>query len=292
MTTSSTRTRPVQVSSMWALSRLEGRRLVTHPAVLTGLAFAVASMVNNRLAESHIPTGFEGVRLMPLFLAVGTFIGANLGALRDRRHGTVELYEAEPLSARQRTAAHLMSVLWAVAVGVALVVAVLISLAVSDGLLVGFIDGARYRAPTVVEMALGPIVVGLFGVLGIMMARWVPSVVVPLLAVVAALPYLVVEAWTVAEGPSGWYTPLWSATRESELWVDFGDSGGYSPVIDFAVAALAWHLLFLIGLIVIASVVALARHGWTRRLFLAGAVGVGVAVLGAVMQVAAATPWL
>jgi uncharacterized membrane protein len=119
-------------------------------------------------------------------------------------------------------------------------------------------------------MALGPIVVGLFGVVGIMVARWVPSVVVPVLAVVAALPYLTFESWTLVSGTGG---------------------SGYSPVVDFAVAALAWHLLFLAGLIAIASVVALAKHGWTRRLLVAGALGIVVSAVGAVMQIAAATPW-
>jgi hypothetical protein len=236
--------------------------------------------------------GFEGLRMIAVPLAVGTFIAANLGALRNRRHGTAELYEAEPLSARHRTAAHLLSVLWAVAVAVLMVGVVLVTLAVSDGFQVGFITGIRHRTPTIVELALGPIVVGLFGVVGIMMARWMPSVVVPLLAVVAAFPYLVIEAWTLVEGPSGWYTPLWSATRSADAWFEVGGGNGYSPVHDFAVAALAWHLVFLIGVIAVVSVVALAKHGWTRRLFLAVGVGVGVAALGAVMQIAAATPWL
>jgi hypothetical protein len=265
---------------------------VRHPAVLAGLAFGGVFLAVNRLAESDVPSGFEAIRFLPFFLAIGTFIAANLCALRNRRHGTEELYDAEPLSARRRTAAHLLSVLWVVAVAVGWVGIVFLSLVVSDGVVVGFIDGVRHRAPTVAELALGPIVVGLFGVVGIMVARWIPSVIVPLLAVVAALPYLMVEAWTVAEGPSGWYVPLWSAARHGGSWIEVGSGSGYSPVIDFAVAALTWHLLYLIGLIVIASVLALARHGWTRRLGVAAAVGVGTAVFGAVMQITAATPWL
>jgi hypothetical protein len=291
MTTVSTRTRSNVVSATWALSRLEGRRLVRHPAVLVGLAFGAALLINNRLAESNVPTGFEGLRMLAIPLAVGTFIAANLGALRNRRHGTAELYEAEPLSARHRTAAHLLSVLWAVAVAVLVAGLTLVTLSVSGGLDVGFVDGIRHRTPTIVEVALGPTVVGLFGVVGILMARWIPSVFIPLLAVVAAFPYLLIEAWTLAEGPSGWYTPLWSAAVEGGSWFEVGGGNGYSPIHDFAVAALAWHLVFLIGLIAIGSVIALAKHGWTRRLFLAGGVGVGVAALGAVMQIAAATPW-
>jgi hypothetical protein len=276
---------------MWALAQVEGRRLVKHPAVLTGAAFGLVFLTVTILLESDVPQGFEAFRFLPLFLAVGTFIAANLGALRNRRHGTVELYDAEPLSARRRTAAHLLSVLWVIAAAVGWAGVILISLVVTDGLVVGFTDGVRHRVPTVVELALGPIVVGLFGVVGIMVARWIPSVVVPLLAVVAAFPYLVVEAWTVAEGPSGWYIPLWSAARDGAGWIEVGGGNGYSPVLYFAIVALAWHLLYLIGLIVIASVLALAKHGWTRRLGAAAAVGVGTAALGAVMQVAASTPW-
>ena len=291
MTTSSTLTRSAEMTPTWALARVEGRRLVKHPAVLAAAAFGLVFLAIVVLAESEVPSGFEAFRFLPLFLAVGTFIAANLGALRNRRHGTVELYDAEPLSARRRTAAHLLSVLWIVAVAVGWAGVILVSLVVSDGLVVGFTDGVRHRVPTVIELALGPIVVGLFGVVGIMVARWIPSVVVPLLAVVAAFPYLVVEAWTVAEGPSGWYIPLWSAARHGR-WIDVGGGNGYSTVVDFAIVALAWHLLYLIGLIAIASVLALARQGWTRRLGVAAVVGLGIAALGAVMQVAAATPWL
>jgi hypothetical protein len=252
-----------------------------------------ALLINNRLTESNVPTGFVGLYFFPTFLAMGTFIAANLGAQRNRRHGTEELYEAEPLSSRQRTAAHLLSVLWAVGVAVAVVGVTLVSLAVSGGFDVGFVDGIRHRTPTIVEMAIGPIVVGLFGVVGIMFARWIPSVVVPLLALLLAFPYLIVEAWSLLEGPTGWFTPLWDGVRQApDRWIDKGGGNGYSPIIDFAIAALAWHNLYLIGLIIIASVVALAKHGWTRRLVLAGAVGVGVAVLGAVMGIAAAPPWL
>lgn len=289
--TASASTRSVQVPSTWALARVEGRRLVTHPAVLAGVAFGLLFLIINRVAESDLPVGFELLRIAPLFLAVGTFIGANLNALRGRRHGTGELYEAEPLPARQRTAAHLISVLWAVAFAAVLGAIILFTLAVSDGLQVRFVDDIRTRTPTLVELALGPLVVGLFGVVGVLLARWVPSVVVPLLALVAALPYLMVESWTVAEGPSGWFTPLWSSARQLD-WVQATDGDGYSIVADFAVAALAWHLLFLIGLIVVASVLALARHGWTRQLTVGAVIGVGAAVLGAVMQVVAATPWL
>lgn len=293
MMATTTRPRRGTMPSIWALSRIEGRRLVTHPAVLAGLAIAALFLTINRVAESDVPTAFEFLRMDALFLSVGTFIAANLGALRNRRHGTAELYEAEPLSARQRTAAHLLSVLWAIALAAVMAVVIFVVLAVSGGFDVGFVDGVRHRIPTIVELALGPIVVGLFGVVGIAMARWIPSVVVPMLAVVATLPYLMVEAWTLVEGPSGWYTPLWSNARHvSGRWIDVSSGSGYSPIVDFAVVALAWHLVFLIGLIAVASVVALAKHGWTRRLFVAGAVGVGVAVLGAVMQIAAATPWL
>jgi hypothetical protein len=293
MTTAPARTRPGTMSPVWALSRVEGRRLVIHPAFLVGVGFGVLLLIVNRVAESDIPIGFEMFRIIPIVVAVGTFIAANLGALRNRRHGTVELYQAEPLSARRRTAAHLLSVLWAVAATAVLAGVIFVTLAVSGGLDVGYADGIRHRTPTLIEMALGPIAVGLFGVVGIMVARWIPSVVVPMLAVVVALPYLTFESWTVAEGPTGWYAPMWSAAIERDFSYEVSGTGGsgYSPVADFAVAALAWHLVFLAGLIAIASVIALARHGWTRRLFAAGALGIGVSVVGAVMQIAAATPW-
>lgn len=292
MTAVATEARPKSTSAIWALSRVEGRRLVTHPAVLAGLGISLLFLFVNRVIEPDAPVGFEALRFDLLFLAVGTFIAANLGALRNRRHGTVELFEAEPLSARQRTVAHLLSVLWAVALAVALVVVVFVALAVSDGFAVGYTDGVRNRIPTVVEMALGPVAVGLFGAVGIMVARWVPSVVVPMFAVVATLPYMLFEGWTIVEGPSGWYTPLWSAARATDAWwFEIGSEQGYSPVVGFAVAALAWHLLYLIGLIVIASAVALGKHGWTRRVLVGGAVGVSAVVLGAVMQIAASTPW-
>lgn len=290
MTAVSTVTRPKPMSSVWALSRVEGRRLVTHPAVLAGVAFSLLLLIVVGVIESGSPGGFDLVRILPLSVAVGTFIAANLGALRNRRHGIGDLYEAEPVTARQRTFAHLLSVIWAVAATGALVAVAVVTLVAVDGGQVAFNDGLRPRIPTLVEMALGPITVGLFGVVGIMVARWVPSVAVALMAAVAALPYMQFESWSVVEGPDGWYTPLWSAAREVD-WVQSTPGNGYPVIAGFAVVALAWHLLYLIGLIVIASALALAKYGWTRRILLAGAVGVGAVVLGAVMQVAAATPW-
>jgi hypothetical protein len=290
MTAVSTVTRPKPMSAAWALSRVEGRRLVTHPAVLASIAFSLVLLTFVGVLESDFPGGYDLVRILPLNVAVGTFIAANLGALRNRRHGTGDLYEAEPVTARQRTFAHLLSVIWAVAATGALVVVTVIVLVPADGLQVAFNDGIRHRIPTLVEMALGPIVVGLFGVVGVMAARWVPSVAVTVMAAAAALPYLMFESWGVVDGPEGWYTPLWSAAREFD-WVQATAGSGYPIILSFALVALAWHLLYLIGLIVIASAVALAKHGWTRRNVLAGAVGVSAVVLGAVMQVAAATPW-
>ena len=286
--TASTGTRSVHTASIWALARVEGRQLVRHPAVLAGVAFGLLVLIVNRV-ESDLPDGYDLLRMVPVFLAVGTFIGANLNALRTRRHGTGELYEAARLPARQRTAGHILSVLWAVALAAVLGAIVLVTLALSNGLQVSFVDDVRTRVPNLVEFALGPLVVGLFGVVGVLLARWVPSVVVPLMAIVGALPYVMAEAWMVA-GPGGWYAPLWSNAR-IVYWVWLGN-GGYPIVRDFAVAALAWHLLFLAGLIVVASVLALARKGWTRRLTIGAVAGIGAAVLGATMQVAASTPWL
>lgn len=288
--TTTTRTRSVQGASTWALASVEGRRLVTHPAFLAGVALAVVSLIVNRVEGSDLPIGYDEVRFGAFFLAIGTLIAVNLNALRSRRHGADELYDAEPVPARLRTSAHLLSVLWAMAATVVLVIATFVTLAASDGFQVPFVDGIRVRTPTLAELALGPLVVGLFGVVGVLLARWLPSVAVALLALVAAVPYLFFEAWTPLAGPRGWFTPLWNAAQEVG-GVSAAGGSWYPIVADFAVAALAWHELYLIGLIVVVSVLAIARHGWTRSLTVGAVLGSGAIVLGAVMQVAAATPW-
>src|SRR5205823_10089989 len=67
-----------------------------------------------------------GLALCPLAGAV--FLAAHLGATRSFRHGTDELYEGTVTTPAQRTAGHLLSVLWTTGLSVLLVVAGLLYL--------------------------------------------------------------------------------------------------------------------------------------------------------------------
>ncbi len=58
-----------------------------------------------------IPRDDIGISYTLLPLAAATLLTANWAALRNRRHGTEELYESLPTPTVQRTAAHLLSVI-------------------------------------------------------------------------------------------------------------------------------------------------------------------------------------
>src|SRR5439155_10227587 len=163
-------------SSVFVLAGVEGRRLVRRPLFLVA---ATASLVPIVLVTRTSAAVLQrdgiliGIFLSPV--AGATFLLTNLAATRSRRHGTDELLETTPTTASGRSLAHLLSVGWAVGASVLLV-----------AVQVWYLMTRRPTGtPDVLELAVGPAMVAITGVLGVAIARWWPSVVAAPLSFVA-----------------------------------------------------------------------------------------------------------
>ena len=152
-------------ATVLALARLEGRRLLRHPFLLAGAALPVASSVLAILfLEEAGADGYAWSLLVPFApFAAAVLVAVNLAALRAGRDDTEDLYESCPAPARGRTAAHLVSLAWAVAATAPLV---------AIGVLVFMSKGGP--PPSVLMAVFAPAIVALCGALGLALARWLP----------------------------------------------------------------------------------------------------------------------
>lgn len=267
-----------------ALGRAEGWRLLRHPAHLAGLAMSAAFLLvlHETVGDTRdVPmVVWAGIGLYPL--AAGTFLATFTATIRSRRHGTDELYATQPASDAARTAGHLVAVAWAVVAGVVLLAVAAVRHQLWDGVLVHTPDGLTPTVPTWVELAAGPLVVLLLGVLAVAVGRWAPSLLAMPIAAVVLLVHLVTGSWGIG-GTARWFLPL--VTHEvSTEWVQVTPSSGYGIVEGWQRSELAWHEGYLLALTAVFVAVALLRHGRTRgRLLLLG-LGAGGAVVAGLLQ--------
>ncbi len=152
-------------ATVLALARLEGRRLLRHPFILVAAALPVALFVLSILfLDEADADGYAWSLLVPFMpFAAAVLVAVNLAALRAGRDDTEDLYESCPAPARGRTAAHLVSLAWAVA-ATALLVAI--------GVLVFMSKGGP--PPSVLQVVFAPAIVALCGAVGLALARWMP----------------------------------------------------------------------------------------------------------------------
>lgn len=268
-----------------ALGRVEGRRLLRHPAYLAGVLlsavflFLVSEQVGTTQDVPYIV--WTSVGLYPV--AAGTFLASFTATLRSRRHGTDELYDTAPQGAPTRVAGHLVAVLWGVAGGILLLAAAAIRHQLWAGVPVHFEDGVAMAIPSLLELAQGPAYILLLGGLAVALARWVPSLLALPLVVVALLVQFVTGSWGVG-GTARWFLPM--VTHERAVgWVQVTPSSGYAVVEGFDVTSLSWHVAYLVGLSVVVAAVALHRSGRRSGLLLAmAATGVVVSLAAALLQ--------
>ena len=244
-----------------AIMRVEGRRLIRHPAVITGVILSLLWL--RMYLRSWVPVLHrDDIGTAPaLFpLAAMTLVAANLAALRSRNDSTDELYTGVPVSRQSRTVAHILSVAWPAALAAALV----------GGWLVWttfVLDGVGRPSPA--ELATGPLLVLNAGFLGVALARWVPVRQAAFLAVVG-----LAAAQIVMAGPSGTTRLLapWTPPAGDDLFL-MGDLPR-----EIMVRRPGVHLAYLAALGCLVAVVALIRQG--RRGWSVAAVGTTLALVG------------
>lgn len=264
-----------------ALGRIEGRRLLRHPAYVAGLALSAAMLllVNDIVGnQGDIP--YVVVTSLGLYpVAAGTFLASFTACLRSRRHATDELYDTGPSSPRVRTGGHLVAVLWGAGGATVLIAVAALFHALWDGVLVHTTTGVRPVVPTVLELSNGPAYTIVLGALAVAVARWVPSLLALPLAAFALLFHFVTGSWGIG-GDVRWFLPMVNHERAAS-WVQLSSGSGYSIVEGFDVPGLSWHVGYLSALAVLLAVLALLRHGAERRLLAVGGVAlVATATMG------------
>ncbi len=225
------------------LAAVESRCLLRHPLLLAGLALSVVLLLAGARSNGAMQAMLlDGMACFPL--AAGVLLAANAGGLRSRRDGTEELFAAMPSPARTRTAAQVLAVGSAVALAVGLVAAAVLAFGAADGLVVSH-AGLRH-VPAAAELAAGPLAVAVLGVLGVALARWVPSpfVAPPLVVGLLALE-VPLDVWGSGAG-ARWSLPFVNAaTSVPGAWVpcEPGDVvARCNLVVGFDVGGMALHL--------------------------------------------------
>jgi hypothetical protein len=250
--------------SLTPLAALEARRLLQHPLLLAGLALSVVVIVTAARRDG-LSQSFALMGLAVLPLALGTFAAANLAAMRSRRAGADELLDTLPQSVTVRTGAQLLAVLAAFPVAVGLLAGAYLVFGAGDGLIIGW-DGTR-RAPALVELAQGPLLVMACGAVGVLLGRIAPVTLLGgLLVVVVVFAEVPLAAWT-PDTAWRWAVPLVNDTISvPDTWQFCEPTGPWrcGEVERFDTAAMAWHLVALAGIAVAAAAAALTRRRRVR----------------------------
>ncbi|MGW6488273.1 ABC transporter permease [Streptomyces sp. NPDC055056] len=253
-----------------ALARFEARELLLQIPVLLFLAVYVAytawTLFSGREGMDAFPVLQDvdrSTQAAPLLLAIALFVGVNRAVLRSRRQSTDRHFDVLVMEPWRRTLAHALSVLPFVAI-TALVVGFEFTWAALKPGAVG------HGSPA--ELAVGPLVILLAGVLGVLLARLIP--------VGFVAPPFVIGAYAV--------TILVSASTQGAHWVTWlgpvvSDAGADPFPSDLLGRPAAWHALYLIGLTALLLCLAVLLSGGRTRLLAAVAVvaaaatGIGVA---------------
>lgn len=238
-----------------ALARTEGRRLVGHPLFVLGMLFSALFAIVGASEGGGLSAVVGGVFL---FVGAGiwTFLVACLAASRERRDGAQDFYGGQPVTARLRTEAALLSVAWAALAGGALIAVATAAIAGPDLALT--VEGERY-ALRPLELLQGPAYVLFVGAMGVLVGVWSRRTYPALIgALVMFMP------------PVAWLP-----------WFVYGDDVPPGVWDDWlAGASVAWHLVGIAGLTALAAAGALARHDRRPRIALLALVALGAAVVG------------
>jgi hypothetical protein len=228
-----------QAPSTWLVALevgwFEGRRLLRHPLVLVGVAWYLVLL--GTTATDGPGTTFDVLTTGPtFFIGVFAYFAANLVASRSRRHGCTEHHASLPSAATSRTAGLCLA---ALAPAVLALSISLTALAWHDA------AGNLVGRPTVGEVVTGPLTVLGGGLLGIMIARWLPF---PTASVVVMVGVVATNVWLAGRPETfhmlGTYVSF-ARWDDDGLWV-----GRYPGNAE-------WHAVYLVGLCAMAATGAL-----------------------------------
>ncbi|MFD8424327.1 ABC transporter permease [Streptomyces sp. NPDC059466] len=252
-----------------ALARFEARELRLYVSFLGVALLYVAWIVWQCVSRTGDYPVLQDVdratQSMPILVGLSVMLCVNRAVRRSHRDDTDRHFAVLVVEPWRRTVAHVLSV-----VPAALFVAVCVTAQFTwEALKPGAVG---HGSPA--ELAVGPLTVLLFGALGVLLGRLVPSAV-------AAPVLLVFLLFTQALGGS---------TSRGTGWTDW-----LSPVVtetgarpfpsDLLGRPAAWHALYLLGLALFVAVLAvLAGGGRTRTVQVVLAGALALTLVGAVAQ--------
>lgn len=221
------RARPVAVE----LGLTEAFRLMRHPLVLAALGWiGVGTVLGGDFGPRSM---YTLVTDLPTFL-VGPFVffAANLLASRERRHGNEEWLDSMPAGAVARTRAAQLAVLGPLALVAALVLATLVATVSTDQFI---------STPSPLEVVSGLLPLLGAGLLGVMVARWLPWPGAAALVMVGlvALHIGLNDRYELLGAYVEW--AAWSATDNASVWA------GVVP------GSRGWHVVYLLVLCAMAG---------------------------------------
>ncbi|OIK01105.1 ABC transporter permease [Streptomyces colonosanans] len=242
------------VSAVLALARFEARELLLRIPVFVFLLLYVGQTgwklfsrggMDDYPVLHHVDCATQSG---PMFLDIAVLVSVNVAVLRSRRHDTDRHFDTLVMEPWRRTLAHALSVVPIAAV-TALVVAVEFGWAALQPGAVGH--------GSVAELAVGPLVLLLCGVLGVLTARVIPSVLGgPVVVVIGFVAFM------VAPGVIGPDTVHWLDWLQPYVW-----EGGLKPIPSGLLGRpAAWHVLYLAGLTALLLCVAVLLNGRRTRL--------------------------
>ncbi|MGW2722187.1 ABC transporter permease [Streptomyces sp. NPDC001492] len=291
-------------AAVFALARFEARELLLQIPVAVTLLFYVGytgwrllSPPDGMAAYPALQDVDRATQTTPILFGIALFVCVNRAALRSRRRGTDRHFDVLVMEPWRRTAGHALSV---VPFGLLTALVVLVQFS-WQALRPGAVGHG-----SVAELAVAPLYVLLFGFLGLLVARLIPSAFAAPLVVIGLFTFLLfVSTGTSGAEWSRWLSPVVSETSNSTLPTDLiGRPAG-------------WHALYLGGLVLVAAFAAVLwaprdavgrlrqRRGWSRpaaepqmnaapRLY--GALGIAgalaITVVGAVGQSGGVSPEL
>lgn len=259
-----------RTAAVLALARVEARELAMQIPVLFFFLLEVGLLVWKCWDEEGMDafpvlnTVDRDTQSGPLLASIALLICVNAAVQRDRRNGTAQQFGVLPMEPWRRTLAHLLSV-----VPFALLAALLVAVEYGwSALKPGAIGHGSLG-----ELAVGPLMVLLTGVVGVLLARLLPSSFVPILFAVAG--YILITSLLQTDGaPEG--------VRRLAPVLDT-DGGGGDPVpSDLLGRPASWHALYLAGLCALLACAALlVAGGRTRALKAVTAVALAATATGA-----------
>jgi hypothetical protein len=257
---------PARAAAMLALARVEGLRLLRHPATVVALVLLLAGWTRwmvtgaNRFPVLHDED--RGVQYAVLVLLGGAaLIGSNLAVLRAHRHGTTDMYGVLVLPRAWRLGGHLLAI-------VPLVVLTGILVTARTGLLM--LPAGAVGRPNAFELAASPLAVAFMGAVGVLLGRLIRTTIV---APVAVLFVAVLTVAAAVRGPSAripWFLPV--ALVDASMPVP-------SQLLGRPAGA---HLAYLAGLVGLVAVAAVGRR--TRLSAMVVAVALVAVAAGGVVQ--------